>query len=157
MHELIIFSLGMALGAVLFRLFFSASRLECRRLKHQLKQAERTHLEYQRHVSDHFATTAELINQLTDSYRHVHSHLAQGAEILCDDVRQAPMLQLGEITLDETKKKVLGPQRHKGHPTVNPLAQSELSGSDDTASPDAGLLSDVTPPRDYSADRNQQT
>ncbi len=43
---------------------------------------------------EHFAETATLLNNLSDSYREVHSHLAEGASRLCHG--EGPVL-LGEI------------------------------------------------------------
>lgn len=40
---------------------------------------------YRREVADHFVTTAELVNRLTDSYKEVFDHLRQGAETLVDE------------------------------------------------------------------------
>jgi hypothetical protein len=34
-------------------------------------------------VVEHFTETAKLLNNLTESYRDVHNHLAQGAATLC--------------------------------------------------------------------------
>ena len=38
---------------------------------------------YEQDVVEHFTETAKLLNNLTDSYRDVHNHLAQGASTLC--------------------------------------------------------------------------
>ena len=38
---------------------------------------------YEAEVVEHFTETAQLLNNLTESYRDVHNQLAQGAEKLC--------------------------------------------------------------------------
>jgi hypothetical protein len=38
---------------------------------------------YEDEVVEHFGETAKLLNSLTESYRDVHNHLAQGAGNLC--------------------------------------------------------------------------
>jgi hypothetical protein len=38
---------------------------------------------YEDEVVEHFSETAKLLNNLTDSYREVHNHLATGAATLC--------------------------------------------------------------------------
>lgn len=38
---------------------------------------------YEDDVVEHFTETAKLLNNLTESYREVHNHLAQGAASLC--------------------------------------------------------------------------
>lgn len=40
---------------------------------------------FREEVADHFVTTAELVNRLTDSYKEVFDHLRQGAESLVDE------------------------------------------------------------------------
>ena len=52
---------------------------------------------YQNEVSDHFRTTASLVQELTHSYRQVYEHLAAGSNRLCSgevllDVDEAPRL-----------------------------------------------------------------
>lgn len=52
---------------------------------------------YQSEVSDHFRTTASLVQELTHSYRQVYEHLATGSNRLCSgevllDVDEAPRL-----------------------------------------------------------------
>jgi uncharacterized membrane-anchored protein YhcB (DUF1043 family) len=48
----------------------------------QLTQDKRA---YEEEVVEHFTQTAALLNSLTDSYRNVHNHLANGAETLCHE------------------------------------------------------------------------
>lgn len=45
---------------------------------------KREHEAFREEVTDHFAETARLINQLTDSYKAVFDHLSQGADELVD-------------------------------------------------------------------------
>jgi uncharacterized membrane-anchored protein YhcB (DUF1043 family) len=52
-------------------------------LEKSLQDLERTHARYKDAVSDHFNVTAELVQQMTDSYRDVYQHLASGAQDLC--------------------------------------------------------------------------
>lgn len=40
---------------------------------------------YRDQVTGHFQRTAELVNELTENYRAVHNHLAQGARELCPE------------------------------------------------------------------------
>lgn len=52
---------------------------------------------YQNEVSEHFRTTATLVQELTHSYRQVYEHLAAGSNRLCSgevllDVDEAPRL-----------------------------------------------------------------
>ena len=54
-------------------------------LESQLDQAKQDRADYEAEVSDHFSQTADLLHKLTDDYRAVYAHLADGAEQLCSD------------------------------------------------------------------------
>lgn len=47
--------------------------------------ARRREEAYREEVADHFVKTAELVNQLTDSYKEVFDHLRDGAGSLVDE------------------------------------------------------------------------
>jgi len=78
-----IFSL--VLGVVCGLLFGRATNApyqEAQELKDSLKTAQYELETYKSEVSQHFTKTAELVNEMTDNYRNVHSHLAAGAQTL---------------------------------------------------------------------------
>ncbi|MDP1932111.1 MAG: DUF1043 family protein [Gammaproteobacteria bacterium] len=52
-------------------------------LEQQLQELQRSHARYREEVSEHFSMTAELVQQMTDSYKDVYQHLATGAQDLC--------------------------------------------------------------------------
>ena len=54
-------------------------------LESQLDQAAQSRADYEAGVSEHFAKTADLLHKLTDDYRAVYRHLAEGADQLCGD------------------------------------------------------------------------
>lgn len=54
-----------------------------------LRDLQARHDDYQQQVGEHFQQTAELVNQLTNSYKALHDHLVQGASTLADDPRLA--------------------------------------------------------------------
>jgi len=65
-----------------------------RKLEENLEK-EKEHLDlYEKKVLAHFSQTAQLVNKLTDSYREVHAHLANGAEDLCRGESTDVILQL---------------------------------------------------------------
>lgn len=51
-------------------------------LEKQINEMHKQQLDYQGQVSSHFDRTAELLNDLAESYRSVHNHIAQGAQDL---------------------------------------------------------------------------
>lgn len=61
----------------------SASPTRITELETQLQDLQRSHARYRDEVSEHFSTTADLVQQMTDSYRDVYQHLASGAQDLC--------------------------------------------------------------------------
>lgn len=73
---------GVAIGFVLAgRVNTNPTRIT--ELEKSLQDLERTHARYKDEVSEHFSVTAELVQQMTDSYRDVYQHLASGAQDLC--------------------------------------------------------------------------
>jgi uncharacterized protein len=89
------YSLGMMLsvGAVLAILGLlvgwaagrrtSAEAKKYRDIALKLDQVMQDKKAYEDNVVEHFTETAKLLNNLTESYREVHNHLAQGAASLC--------------------------------------------------------------------------
>lgn len=96
-------------------------------LAEQLENAQQDLESYRAEVAEHFEKTASLVNNLTNSYKDVHEHLASGAQGLC---------QPGTIDL------ALEPAM-----TPNKLEKSEAA----EATPEAGSETDTAaePPRDY--------
>lgn len=54
-------------------------------LQTQLEQASHSRADYEAEVAEHFSQTADLLHKLTDDYRAVYTHLADGAQQLCGD------------------------------------------------------------------------
>jgi uncharacterized protein len=77
MTGLVCLFFGAAMGALILQVF-RAKILE-HSLEKQLYDSEHSLQSYQRDVTEHFAKTAQLVNNLTDAYRDVHKHLATGA------------------------------------------------------------------------------
>jgi uncharacterized membrane-anchored protein YhcB (DUF1043 family) len=69
---------GIIIGVVIVRRFDPQSTKN-RDLERRLQLAEQNLANYQDQVTQHFSTTAELVNSLTSSYRNVHEYLASSA------------------------------------------------------------------------------
>lgn len=54
-------------------------------LEARVQELQRHHAQYRENVSEHFNTTAELVQHMTESYRDVYQHLAGGAQDLCSE------------------------------------------------------------------------
>tara|TARA_R110001592_G_scaffold1042_1_gene6134 strand:- start:271 stop:726 length:456 start_codon:yes stop_codon:yes gene_type:complete len=75
-------AIGIAIG------YFLAGRVnnnptKITELEQQLQDLQRANSRYRDEVSEHFSTTAELVQQMTESYKDVYQHLASGAQDLC--------------------------------------------------------------------------
>lgn len=75
------FGAGLILG-MLINSKRNASRKSQQELELHLSEMKQQQESYQNEVTSHFTQTAELLDQLTTSYRDVHNHLAKGAQIL---------------------------------------------------------------------------
>jgi uncharacterized membrane-anchored protein YhcB (DUF1043 family) len=62
----------------------SGAAKQHRDLALKLEQVEQDRKAYETEVVEHFTETAKLLNNLTQSYREVHNHLARGADTLCN-------------------------------------------------------------------------
>jgi len=68
---------GVVLGAI--GLSYARGKLLGRDVEQRLHQTATELQNYQRDVAEHFAHTSQLVNNLTQAYRDVHEHLANGA------------------------------------------------------------------------------
>lgn len=68
---------GVVLGAI--GIGYARGKYLGRDLEQRLHQTETELQTYQRDVAEHFAHTSQLVNNLTQAYRDVHEHLANGA------------------------------------------------------------------------------
>ncbi len=76
--------LGLGLGALFSRRFSLDGRKQ-RELERNVERLMEQQKGYQSQVVSHFTDTAKLLNNLAESYRDVHNHLASGASVLCDE------------------------------------------------------------------------
>jgi len=65
----------------------------------KVKQMETEHDAYRKQVDDHFVNTAVLFKGLTEQYRDVYQHIAQGAGELCSEEAKALQTDLAETAL----------------------------------------------------------
>lgn len=72
---------GLLLGGLLGRGVTAEGRSR-RDLEKRLAEMQRKQTDYQDEVNQHFNETADLLNQMANSYREVHNHLVQGAQTL---------------------------------------------------------------------------
>jgi uncharacterized protein len=95
---------GAVIGALLYRLFQKDAG-RSRRVEQQMDDLQQKHTHYQAQVSEHFLQTAHLINRLNEDYREIHSHLAQGANELCNEDGANDLLSLSAEPLFSENKE----------------------------------------------------
>ncbi|MBQ0798414.1 MAG: DUF1043 family protein [Porticoccaceae bacterium] len=95
---------GLLLGILLTR-GLSSPLKQRKQLGEELRQAREKQQLYEREVAEHFVKTSGLVNNLTESYRHLHQHLAASAETLANpnlgDGLLAPKVTQLELDIEQ--------------------------------------------------------
>ncbi len=78
----VLFAAGLGLGFLWGRSRTDEAQ-KAKSLEEDLRQARDEMNRYKEQVTAHFATTAELMEKLTEDYRSVYQHLAESSEALC--------------------------------------------------------------------------
>ena len=92
---------GAGVGAVLFKIFRS-DEVRIDALEQQLHSLTNEHENYKNNVHAHFSSSAQLLNRLTESYKDVYVHMADGARSLCPDYISK------QLALNSDDKTLLG-------------------------------------------------
>jgi uncharacterized membrane-anchored protein YhcB (DUF1043 family) len=120
---------GIVLGVLFTRLLSADSRKQ-RDLERSVDRLLQQQKDYQHQVVEHFTDTAALLNNLAESYRDVHNHLAKGATALCDDesgsiLRPIPETPIAQITGEPDLASVQPPRDYA--PKASPYATGVLN------------------------------
>lgn len=105
---------GAVIGAVMFKVLLS-DEAKVRELEEQLQTLSEEHEQYKSNVHNHFSNSAHLLGKLTDSYREVFLHMAEGALTLCPDYISSQM------SLSTDTRSLLGGESGKSAPLAPPL------------------------------------
>ena len=129
--------LGVVCG-LLFGRATNAPLQEAQELKESLNQVQSEFDTYKTEVTQHFTKTAELVNSMTDNYRNVHTHLAGGAQTLCNGALQLESMG-DKNTLEAKAEEVAETVVDEVSETVNKTAANDAvaaaeSVSDENAS-----------------------
>ena len=123
---------GTVIGYLLGRFGGNDSRqLE---LIEQLDETQRELAEYKEKVTSHFEETADLVSNLTESYKAVHQHLASSSMELCSN-------EAATRTLEAAIQPRLSDETAESEEDVVAEAKAEKPAEEDTSSMEA--------PRDY--------
>lgn len=123
--------LGFAIGALVVWLINRKAAGPSHSVKALREESER----FREEVNDHFVETAELINQLTDSYKKVFDHLSEGAERLVDEkvIRE----RMPEVSDQEIRLKRIGQTSTRSDSTEKPEAPEQTGDKDEEPEPAA--------------------
>jgi len=91
--------IGALIGAIISRVTSPQDRKR-REVENRLQETEQKLKDYQNDVTEHFIKTSGLINNLTQSYREVHEHMASSAMHLANPDISRQLLNAGAGTLD---------------------------------------------------------
>lgn len=90
----IVFCLGGLVGAIISRTLIPPTQQ--RELEQNLDTARKELDKYQQDVAQHFVETSKLVNNLTQSYKDVHEHLAKSAIQLTNPEISKQILAAGD-------------------------------------------------------------
>lgn len=94
MFVAIAFCVGGLVGAIISRTLIPPEQQ--RELEQNLQSARNELDKYHQDVAQHFAETSKLVNNLTQSYKDVHEHLAKGAIQLTNPEISKQILDAGD-------------------------------------------------------------
>jgi uncharacterized membrane-anchored protein YhcB (DUF1043 family) len=98
-------------------------------LETRLERALESRADYEAEVAEHFARTAELLNRMTEDYQQVYSHLASGANKLCEGaIDMPPSSTLLADSSDDLSSEIAGGVQPLDYaPRKSPDEQGQLS------------------------------
>ncbi len=130
---LVLFLAGLGVGFLWGRSTTDASR-KAEKLDQELRQTRVALESYKDEVNAHFATTAQLVEKLTEDYKAVYRHLAEGSEKLCGP--NAPRLpQPGPEALEgETVSSGKTADKNTAAPQEQPTAKTDATTEAATSS-----------------------
>ncbi|MEP5764798.1 MAG: DUF1043 family protein [Halieaceae bacterium] len=129
MTALIALIIGAGIGTLLSRRMSNDGRKQ-RELERNVDRLLQQQKDYQHQVVEHFTDTAKLLNNMAESYRDVHNHLASGASELCEDeagniLRRIPDTSMSQIAGEADPGAVQPPLDYA--PKASPFATGVLN------------------------------
>ena len=156
--------IGIGVGIYMSRLDDEAKRTQ-NSLNQQLQDKDKEMAAYKEQVNKHFVTTATLVNNMTESYRSVHEHLANGVNNLCKDGVDVNSIPFDNKTMIAQESAAIAQSEQLPEMTTiteNATTESippepsvdHKSAIEASSSPE---LSDHLDSKDADADRNAET
>jgi uncharacterized membrane-anchored protein YhcB (DUF1043 family) len=103
-----IFAAGLLIGLLLTRLSSRPHR-RARTLERELRALREQEQQYRKTVEEHFGRTSEIFRDLTGEMRTLYTHLADGAERLCDQGVPALRFEPGGLLASSAEATAAGP------------------------------------------------
>lgn len=155
-------AVGTVIGVLAAGRLSNTSPARIKEMETQIENLHQQHGDYRSEVSEHFNTTAELVQQMTQSYRDVYQHLATGAQDLCSEDVADKMLPAGESRMFDKPAEKTGAEAPKDYAANRtPEREGALSegfgldgkkgsatGSDASADQDGSDATGKTPGKD---------
>lgn len=134
---LALFSLVFGLGGGFFFSRASDSGIQqAKKLDAELKQTREELATYRTQVNDHFEKTAELVNTLTENYRAIYTHLADGAQNLCGgNLTKLEAMATPENLISADSAEINAGETAKG--TTDPSIETEEAATEKATSESA--------------------
>lgn len=141
------FVIGLCVGAVLFKQFKSDA-VKVEKLEEQLSTLQAEYDHYKNNVNSHFSGTAQLVDNLTESYREVYRHLAAGAHSLCSESISSQLF-LSTENNDLIPGNYSNNTANSTPPSYN-YSNDSMGADNPTQATDTGNSEKpILPPRDY--------
>jgi uncharacterized membrane-anchored protein YhcB (DUF1043 family) len=154
-----LFISGAALGVIVARFTLPGPK-RVAQLEERLDKAEKEHEVYRAGVTTHFKTTAELVGEMTQSYKAVYDHLAHGAQSLCGEydaltssvfgasrIIHDPKVAIGETLVAEAAATATADEKNEAAAaeSVETPSADDTTGDGDTAAPETPFsMTDTT-------------
>ena len=90
-----------------------------KRVEEDLWKMRQEHERYREEVNQHFAKSADLLNNLTESYREVYRHMARSADKLCDDLPNDSLLEALPQSTPQARIGATAPEKLPGRQTAH--------------------------------------
>ncbi len=122
------FLTGLVVGILLYH-FLTHQRATINH-KARITQLENELNSYKNKVTNHFSTSAHLINRMTENYRAIHEHLASSANELCADEKTRHRLNdalLASQVLERENASHAQPQQPKDYAPKSDSKEKTLS------------------------------
>ena len=141
---------GLVAGLIIAKRINGSSPAKVAELEARVQELQHNHVQYRENVSQHFSTTAELVQHMTESYRDVYQHLAGGAQDLCtEDVASKLLPAADQSVFYYADDDSLEPPKD--------YAPKKAPGQSGALAENFGLDADNSPIMDKNWDKSQDT